>query len=140
MYPESQAARQAVVTRSESLADSVQERFKSLSGIGTLINGDIEGSVRQVNSLTRQIAAVNEQIIKSKAMGDNPNDLLDRRDLLVEKLSGLVNVTTDDRDSDEFMVHMDGQVLVQGKVAREFDIESVTDNSGYSRVVWADTK
>ncbi|MBR0031110.1 MAG: flagellar hook-associated protein FlgK [Treponema sp.] len=140
MYPESQAARQAVVTRSESLADSIQERFKGLSGIGTLINGDIEGSVRQVNSLTRQIAAVNEQIVKSKAMGDNPNDLLDRRDLLVEKLSGLINVTTDNRDNDEFMVHMDGQVIVQGKVARQFDVEAVTDNSGYSRVIWADTK
>ncbi|MBQ3671863.1 MAG: flagellar hook-associated protein FlgK [Treponema sp.] len=140
MYPESQAARQAVVTRSESLADSIQERFKSLSGVGALINGDIEASVRQVNNLSKQIAALNEEIVKVKAVGDNPNDLLDRRDLLVEKLSGLVNVTTDDRDSDEFMVHLDGHVLVQGKVARGFDVEAITDNSGYSQVVWADTR
>ncbi|MBR1615660.1 MAG: flagellar hook-associated protein FlgK, partial [Treponema sp.] len=75
MYPESQAARQAVVTRGESLAESIQQRFKSLSGVGTLINGDIEGSVRQVNNLTKQIAALNEEIVKSKAIGDNPNDL-----------------------------------------------------------------
>ena len=140
IYPESQAARQAVVTRADSLAESIQQRFKSLSGVGTLINGDIEASVRQVNNLANQIARINEEIVKSKAMGDNPNDLLDRRDLLVEKLSGLVNITTDLRDEDEFMVHLEGQILVQGKIARNFDVEAVTDNSGYSKVVWADSR
>lgn len=139
VYPESQAARQAVVTRADTLTESIQQRFKSLSGVGTLINGDIEASVKQVNNLTHQIASVNEQIIKSRAMGDNPNDLMDRRDILVEKLSALVNVTTDNRDSDEFMVHIDGHVLVQGNVARSFDVEATTDNSGYSKVVWADS-
>lgn len=139
VYPESQAARQAVVTRGETLADSIQQRFKSLSGIGKLLNGDIEATVRQVNNYTSQIADLNKQIVKSKAMGDNPNDLLDRRDLLVEKLSDLVDITTDTRDNDEFMVHMDGQVLVQGGVARGFDVEPSTDNNGYSSVVWNDT-
>lgn len=139
VYPESQAARQAVVTRGETLADSIQQRFKALTGVAVLINGDIDATVRQVNNYTSQIADLNKQIVKSKAMGDNPNDLLDRRDLLVEKLSGLVDITTDNRDSDEFMVHMDGHVLVQGGVARGFDVEANTDNNGYSTVVWNDT-
>lgn len=140
MYPESQAARQAVVTRGESLAESIQQRFKSLAGVGTLLNGDIEASVKQVNNLTSQIAKLNEEIVKSKAMGDNPNDLLDRRDVLVENLSKIANITSDNRDSDEFMIHLEGHILVQGKVARGFDVEPTTDNSGYSKVVWADTK
>ncbi len=139
MYPESQAARQAVVTRGESLAESIQQRFKSMSGVGTLINGDIEATVRQANSLTRQIASINEQIVKSEAVGDNPNDLYDRRDLLVENLSKIANITTDNRDSDEFMVHLDGHILVQGKVSRDFGLESITDGTGYTRVTWGDT-
>ncbi|MBQ0051726.1 MAG: flagellar hook-associated protein FlgK [Treponema sp.] len=139
VYPESQAARQAVVTRGETLAESVQQRFKALSGVGTLLNGDIEGSVKQVNNYAKQIADLNKEIIKSKAMGDNPNDLLDRRDLLVEKLSGLINITTDTRDNDEFMVHMDGHILVQGGISRKLDVEPRTDNNGYSTVVWGDT-
>lgn len=139
-HPESQAARQAVVTRGETLTESIQQRFKSLSGIGTLLNGDIEATVKQVNNYSNQIANLNNEIVRSRAMGDNPNDLLDRRDLLVEKLSGLVNITSDQRDSDEFMIHLDGQVLVQGNVARNFEVESLTDNNGYSKVVWSDTK
>ena len=139
LYPESQAARQAIVTRGESLVNSIRQRENSLSGIGVLLNGDIEATVQQVNNYTKQIAELNKEIVRVKAMGDNPNDLLDRRDLMVEKLSSLVNITTDQRDPDEFMVHLDGQVLVQGGVARSFDTISPTDNNTYSQVVWADT-
>lgn len=140
LYPESQAARQSIVTRGESLVNSIKQRFNSLEGIGTLLNGDIKATVDQVNTYARQIAQLNTEIVRSKAMGDNPNDLLDRRDLMVEKLSSLANITTDQRDSDEFMVHIDGKVLVQGGNARALDVVSPTDNNSFNKVVWADTR
>lgn len=138
--PESQAARQAVVTRGESLADSIKSKWENLMGVGSLINSDIDSTVKQINSYANQIAAVNSEIVRSRGVGDNPNDLLNRRDLLVDKLSKLANITTDRRDPDEFMVHLDGKVLVQGGVARNFDLVSLTDNNGYEKLVWADTR
>ena len=140
VHPESQAARQAVVTRGESLADSIKTKWEALMGVGNLINGDIEATVKQVNDYTRQIAALNAEIVRSRGMGDNPNDLLDRRDLLVDKLSKIINITSDRRDSDEFMVHLDGHVLVQGGIARGFELETVVDNNGYDKLVWKDTE
>lgn len=138
--PESQAARQAVVTRGESLSDSIKSKWENLMGVGSLINSDIDSTVKQINFYANQIAAVNSEIVRSRGVGDNPNDLLDRRDLLVDKLSKLANITTDRRDPDEFMVHLDGKVLVQGGVARNFDLVSLTDNNGYEKLVWADTR
>lgn len=138
--PESQAARQAVVTRGGSLSDSIKSKWENLMGVGSLINSDIDSTVKQINSYANQIAAVNSEIVRSRGVGDNPNDLLDRRDLLVDKLSKLANITTDRRDPDEFMVHLDGKVLVQGGVARNFDLVSLTDNNGYEKLVWADTR
>lgn len=138
--PESQAARQAVVTRGESLSDSIKSKWENLMGVGSLINSDIDSTVKQINSYANQIAAMNSEIVRSRGVGDNPNDLLDRRDLLVDKLSKLANITTDRRDPDEFMVHLDGKVLVQGGVARNFDLVSLTDNNGYEKLVWADTR
>lgn len=138
--PESQAARQAVVTRGESLSDSIKSKWENLMGVGSLINSDIDSTVKQINSYANQIAAVNSEIVRSRGIGDNPNDLLDRRDLLVDKLSKLANITTDRRDPDEFMVHLDGKVLVQGGVARNFDLVSLTDNNGYEKLVWVDTR
>lgn len=140
MHPENTAARQAVVTRGESLTDSIRSQWENLMGVGNLLNSDIDATVEQVNDLTSQIASLNREIVRSKGMGDNPNDLMDRRDLAVDKLSKLINISTDQRDSDEFMVHLDGHILVQGGVAREFALESMLDNNGYQKVIWADTK
>ncbi len=137
--PESQAARQAIVTRGETLVDSIKNKWESLAGIGELLNGDIEATVKEVNSITRQIGDVNLEIVRSKANGDNPNDLLDRRDLLVDKLSSLINIKTDNRDSDEFMIHVGGRVIVQGGLSREIGVEPVLNDSGYTKLVWADT-
>ncbi len=137
--PESQAARQSVVTRGQTLTDSIQQRWDSLSGVADLLNGDIEATVKQVNSLAKQIADVNGEIVRSKAMGDNPNDLLDRRDLLVDKLSELININTDFRDSDEFMVHVGGQVIVQGSLSREIGLAPRYDQTGYNKLIWSDT-
>ena len=137
--PESQAARQAVVTRGQTLTESINQRWESLKGVSDLVDGDIEATVAQVNDLARQIAALNAAIVESKGVGDSPNDLLDRRDLLVDKLAKLVNVTVDHRDPDEFEVHVDGLVLVQGGIAREIGFQLRDDDSGYNKLIWQDT-
>lgn len=139
-YPESDAARLAVVVRGQTLTNSIQQQYKSLRGIGDQINGDIEAVVKQVNDLSRQIASVNGEIVRSKGLGDNPNDLMDRRDLLVEKLSSLINVTVTQKDPDEFMVHTDGQIIVQGNLARQIETVGQLDNNGYGKLMWSDTK
>ncbi len=137
--PESKAARQAVVTRGQTLTESINQRWESLKGVSDLVDGDIEATVKQVNDLARQIAALNAGIVESKGVGDSPNDLLDRRDLLVDKLSQLVNVTIDHRDPDEFEVHVDGFVLVQGGISREIGFQLRDDDSGYNKLIWKDT-
>lgn len=139
-YPESDTARLAVVVRGQTLTNSIQQQYKSLRGIGDQINGDIEAVVKQVNDLSRQIASVNGEIVRSKGLGDNPNDLMDRRDLLVEKLSSLINVTVTQKDPDEFMVHTDGQIIVQGSLARQIETVGQLDNNGYGKLMWSDTK
>lgn len=139
-YPESDAARLAVVVRGQTLTNSIQQQYKSLRGIGDQINGDVEAVVKQVNDLSRQIASVNGEIVRSKGLGDNPNDLMDRRDLLVEKLSSLINVTVTQKDPDEFMVHTDGQIIVQGSLARQIETVGQLDNNGYGKLMWSDTK
>ncbi len=140
LNPESTANRQAVVTRAHSLINSIRNRDAPMTGIGNLLNSDIETNVKQLNDYANQIAKLNTEIVRSRAMGDNPNDLLDRRDAVVEKLSKIANITTDQRDPDEFMVHIEGKVLVQGNVARNFEVAPVLDNYGYSQVIWQDTK
>ncbi|MFQ3547879.1 MAG: flagellar basal body rod C-terminal domain-containing protein, partial [Termitinemataceae bacterium] len=138
-HPADSAPRKAVLERGKTLIDSIKERYKGLSSLRTMAEEDIQGTVKRVNELVRQIAGLNEQIQKIKAQGDNPNDLYDRRDLLVERLSSIINITTDTRDPDEFIIHTAGNVLVQGRIGRQFDLVSGIDTEGFSKVVWKES-
>ncbi|TVR59470.1 MAG: flagellar hook-associated protein FlgK [Spirochaetaceae bacterium] len=137
IFPEQMAPRHVLLQRGESLIEGINSRYESLHMIRTMLDDDVRASVGQINDLTAEIAKINEEIIKVKAVGDNPNDLLDRRDLLVEKLSGFIQITTDSRDPDEFHVHTGGFHLVQGRIARPFDTRPEPLDNGFSRVVWA---
>lgn len=137
--PEDGAAREAVLSRGQALSEGIRDRYRRLTDIRSTLDGDLRGTVQQVNDLTKRIAELNTEIVKSKALGDSPNDLMDQRDLLVEKLGHLVPIQVDQRDKDEFMVHVDGLVLIQGKQARSFEMGN-PDQDGYAAPVWSDTK
>ena len=139
LRPDDLPAREAVLSRGDALAAGIRDRYRRLTDIRSNLDSDISGSLSQVNDLTKRIAELNGEIAKSKALGDSPNDLLDQRDLLVEKLGHLVPITVDRRDADEFMVHVDGMILVQGKNARSLAM-GAPDSEGYASPVWADTK
>jgi flagellar hook-associated protein 1 FlgK len=136
LHPTEMGSRSAVLERGEALIDAIHERYYGLKRTRDMIEEDIKVTVGQVNSLTSDIAVLNERILKVKAMGDNPNDLLDRRDLLVERLSGIINITVDKRDPDEFVVHTSGFHIVQGKNFRSLGTEGNPNNEGYVRVFW----
>jgi flagellar hook-associated protein 1 FlgK len=118
LAPESSAHRLTVVKRGETLMDGIHNRNQNLTDIAKMINDDVEITTRQMNDLIREIAGINIEIEKVEAMDDNPNDLYDRRDLLVERLGKIVPITTSGKDPDEFLVHAGGVHLVQGAYLR----------------------
>jgi flagellar hook-associated protein 1 len=138
LRPADNAARESVLSRGEALAEGMRDRHRRLSDFRSMVDGDVRGTVSQVNGLAKEIAGVNLEIQKSKAIGDDPNDLMDRRDVLVEKLGHLVPITADQRDSDEFMIHVDGLILVQGKEARGFELKGA-DEDGFATPYWQGT-
>ena len=140
MFPADTAPRTAVIERGKTLIDGIHNRYNSLKALQTQVDEDIQLTVGRVNELSRQIAALNGDIQRIKAQGDNPNDLLDRRDLLVDKLSSIVDITVDNRDPDEFMVHTSGHILVQGQIGRQFDLKRGIDTEGYSHIYWQETQ
>ncbi|MDR2663856.1 MAG: flagellar hook-associated protein FlgK [Treponema sp.] len=138
-HPADTSSRTSVVERGKTLVAAVNGQYKSLKGIQDMVEQDIVMTVRQINDYSGQIAALNRDIQRIQAQGDNPNDLMDRRDLLVDKLSALIDITVDRRDPDEFMVHTAGMILVQGQIGREFTLERI-QGTEYSRVLWAEPR
>jgi flagellar hook-associated protein 1 FlgK len=136
--PTETGARRAVLERGNALAEGINDRYRRFKAVRDMIEGDIKGTVEQVNSLTAEIAALGGEILKSEALGDNPNDLLDRRDLLVGTLSNLLDITVSYRDEDELVISTGGMHLVQGRHREALALEPDPNDEGYGRLVWAD--
>ncbi|MGR3301215.1 MAG: flagellar hook-associated protein FlgK [Candidatus Scalindua sp.] len=88
-------------TRFQLLQDSlnlVNNGFNSLSeqfrGLKTDISRRIETKVSELNSITSEIALLNRRILEIEAStsNSNANDMLDKRDYLLKKLSKLGNI------------------------------------------------
>ncbi len=137
LYPEHGAARQAVLQRGRAVVDGVRLRYNSLDQIRNMLEDEIGAAVTQANTLIRDISDLNREITNVKAVGDNPNDLLDRRDLLTGRLAEIIEIRIDDRDPDEFSIYSGGYHIVQGRIGRTFSIESDRQNEGFSRVTWS---
>lgn len=132
-------ARYVVAEQGESLAQAISHKYNNLKQISSIINDDIKLTVSEINEYTSSIANLNDRIFKSQAMGDNPNDLMDERDLIVDKLAGLINITIENRrDPREFQVHTNGVELVQGSLNFELKTESRRGpNEGVWEVLWS---
>ena len=136
LHPQELAARQSVLERGQSLMDGIHRQYTGLKSIRDMIETDVTATVERSNAILSDLVSLNDQIVKVKALGDNPNDLLDQRDRLVKELSGYMNITVDNRDPDEFNVHTDGLHLIQGKVAHYLKAEPDPANEGYSVIRW----
>jgi flagellar hook-associated protein 1 FlgK len=70
--------------------------------------------------------------------GDQPNDLLDERDRLLDKLAELAGAESHTQANGEAIVSIGGHALVVGRTT--FGLQTVPDaaNSNLSRIVWAD--
>jgi flagellar hook-associated protein 1 FlgK len=72
----------------------------------------IETNVKKINSIADQIASLNRQIYANELDGRKANDLRDRRDLLVDELSQMVNVKVDESKDGKYRVNISGVALV----------------------------
>ena len=137
LRPEETASRQAVIQRGKTLVGSIHNQYRGLKDVRDMLELEVTATVDSINGILTNISNLNEQIVKVKAMGDNPNDLLDRRDLLTKELSGLMEISIDNRDPDEFTITTGGFHLIQGRVVSLLTAEPDPLNEGYSTVQWA---
>jgi flagellar hook-associated protein 1 len=91
--PEDLATRQSLVQTSATLASGLNSLSSQLTTIQTQTTQEQALTVAQVNSIGTQIAALTGSIKAANLAGQQPNDLLDKRDLLIDQLSSLGNVS-----------------------------------------------
>ena len=94
--PTSLAAKEGVVAAGQRLAIAFNQLSAQLSTVSAQAAQQYEARTAaggEVADYANQIAQLNAQIKQAEQAGQPPNDMLDRRDLLIDKLSALAQVT-----------------------------------------------
>lgn len=112
--PEDLGVRATVVQSANALARTFQGVQDRLAGVGQQVASRISSGVDTVNAYGKQIAALNVTIRQATSQNVNANDLMDRRDFLLDKLAGLANVSVINRSDGTVNVSVGASDLVQG--------------------------
>jgi flagellar hook-associated protein FlgK len=92
--PASSVLRSTFLRSSEGLGSRFAELSGQLDLVGTETRQALESTTNQINTLTSQIALVNQNMAKSATLDGQSAEILDRRDLLLRQLSDLVRIKT----------------------------------------------
>lgn len=157
--PSSDTAKSQFVGYAGALTEYFNGMAGNLEKVQKDINQEIKLKVDQINSLAGEIASLNKQINTIELAGTKANELRDRRTLLIDELSKIVDVevketpiidaNNENRETgaNRYMVKIaGGQMLVDGSdynglecVARtSYEKVNQTDIDGLYEVYWAD--
>ena len=127
--PTSTSARQALLSQGTALAQQLQNYDSQIAQYGSQLESQITSDVSQINTLSSNIATLNQQIAGATASGQSPNQLLDQRSTLIDKLSKYVSVQTVSQPNGMMDVYVgSGQALVSGGVAQQLTTAPNTYN------------
>lgn len=127
--PDSMAVRETVVQRGKLLADAIGTVFRQLEALRADLDTSLGLKVDRLNTLAQDLARLNKQIAQVQASGQRPNDLLDRRDAILEEMARLaaVNVTfrTTAGGAQQVAVSIGGLALVDGENAHRLVMSGI---------------
>jgi len=117
--PSSIPARQVVLSQAQVFRDRLTSYDERLATIDRGIETQLADEMRVISTLAQQIATLNQRIeIEQARTQQPPNDLLDQRDLLLDRLATHVNVQVTTQDNGSVLVSVgNGQPLVIGSNA-----------------------
>lgn len=137
--PEDLAARTAATEAASNLAFSIRDADARLRDLQGDMDLQITQVVERINDIAVEIAAINDPIGKVQAFGDQPNDLRDRRDALLDELAQLVDINYFENEDGTITVDIGGHSLVMGDDSSQLVARNDSTNGMLTKVVWADS-
>ena len=128
--PESSAARTALVHATTTFTKRVNAAYDQLTLQRQDLNHTVKGIAGQINAKATELASLNLQVKQVELNGDMANDLRDRRDLLLDELSSLANISYSEDDTGSLTVYLGTHELVVGTAARTINAVDDPSNTG----------
>ena len=100
---DSQSAKIVIKERAQEFVETAQAINRSMNYLKDNIDAQITGKVSEANEYLAQIAQLNENI---QRVGTQANDLLDKRDVLVEELSKIMAINVSEQANGTYTISL----------------------------------
>jgi flagellar hook-associated protein 1 FlgK len=121
--PANTAIRSSVRESSAQLTGEVRRMDHELKEVTKNIDDRIEGYVRELNSLAKEVRDLNMAIDKAELGGGNAPDLHDKRDIAIKKLGAMADISTSKDNNGRVTITIAGHVpVVTGEALTELEV------------------
>lgn len=136
--PSNSALKAELVDVANTLTQAIKYRALNIRTVQAEQNLQISQRVDSINQLAEQVARLNGEIMRVVSIGEQPNDLMDQRDVILDELAKLSGATSFLQPEGDVIVSINGHVLVQG--VTPFKLQTYADplNANLSAVRWSD--
>ena len=123
--------RVAVVEKGNVFTDKLKTATQQMQSQITSQYDDMSSTLTKINDITNQLTKLNQNIMTTEATGASANDLRDKRDLLVDELSGYMNLNVYEDDNGMYTVVSNGVSMVNGINRLTLEMSVPIANSTY---------
>ena len=121
--PENSNAHTIVRDNAQTFTESLNHLYEKLNALKSDSISLTEKKVYDVHSILEQISDLNDQIFKIVIKNELPNDLMDKRDLLMDQLSSIVDFTYKEDKYGRVTIESGGRTLLQPDKDNEIPLE-----------------
>ena len=126
--PSDSSLRVGVISAAQNLATAFNQSSSALTTQQSDLNQSVEQSVSEVNTLTGQVAQLNNQISGITQSGEDPSALIEQRDVALQNLSNLIGISVIAGDSNNITVTTgNGAPLIVGD--QSFALQTQTNTT-----------
>ena len=131
--PSDLASRHVAADASKALVNSITTVANGIADLRTFVGQDIESNIGQANDVLAQLASIQNQLLGISSSNRGPNELLDKRDALLNDLSELIDITVDYKSNGLLEVNAgtfgQGQSLISGVQISKLEVQKVDGTS-----------
>jgi len=138
--PTNTSLRTILLDDASSLAMAFNRRATQITQLRSDQNQMVASQVEELNSLAGDIAHLNENIARIISVGEQPNDLLDKRDVALDRLAKLTGAVSTEQKNGEVMVSIGGHVLVVGHDAFKLETRTHAVDTSVVDIYWSDNQ
>jgi len=126
--PESGAARAAVRQEAQFLATTLNQYHAQLRENRLELDAEVVNEVGEINQILEELAQLNAEIPRANFEDGSAANLKDQRNLLLERLSSRIDITTVERDSGQISVLLSGHNLVSADKSINLRVRQLSSN------------